>query len=112
MNIKDARIQAGVSRAEMSRQFDIPIRTLEDWEWGARVPPPYVEKMIVEKLLPPQNNYERIVKLSFDDMVAEIRSLISKKFPCDVICGGRCAVHTEKECEEKIKNWLKEKEQG
>lgn len=48
--IKTARIKAGLSRAEMSRQFEIPIRTLENWEAGTRVPPVWAEKLIVEKL--------------------------------------------------------------
>ena len=50
MSIKEAREQAGLSRAEMSRQFEIPIRTLEEWDAGRRTPPPYVEKLIIEKL--------------------------------------------------------------
>ena len=50
MSIKEAREQAGLSRAEMSRRFEIPVRTLEEWDAGRRTPPPYVEKLIVEKL--------------------------------------------------------------
>lgn len=50
MTIKEAREQAGLSRAEMSRLFEIPVRTLEGWDAGVRTPPPYVEKLIVEKL--------------------------------------------------------------
>lgn len=50
MNIKEAREEAGLSRAEMSRLFEIPVRTLEEWDSGRRTPPPYVEKLIVEKL--------------------------------------------------------------
>lgn len=50
MNIKEAREAAGLSRAEMSRRFEIPVRTLEEWDAGRRMPPPYVEKLIVEKL--------------------------------------------------------------
>ncbi len=50
MNIKEAREAAGLSRAEMSRIFEIPVRTLEEWDAGRRTPPPYVEKLIIEKL--------------------------------------------------------------
>lgn len=50
MNIKEAREEAGLSRAEMSRLFEIPVRTLEEWDAGRRTPPPYVEKLIIEKL--------------------------------------------------------------
>ena len=50
MTIKEAREQAGLSRAAMSRIFEIPVRTLEEWDAGRRTPPPYVEKLIIEKL--------------------------------------------------------------
>ena len=51
MTIKEAREQVGMSRAEMSRLFEIPLRTLENWDAGINTPPPYVENLIVEKLL-------------------------------------------------------------
>jgi DNA-binding transcriptional regulator YiaG len=53
--IKEARERIGMSRAEMSRQFEIPIRTLEDWDSGKNHTSPWVEKLILEKL-------ERIAK--------------------------------------------------
>lgn len=48
--IKEARMSIGMSRAEMHRVFEIPIRTLEDWDSGKRIPPVWVEKLILEKL--------------------------------------------------------------
>ena len=36
------RKMLGVSRAEFSRRYNIPIRTLEAWDAGDRVPPEYV----------------------------------------------------------------------
>ena len=51
MNIKEARQAAGLSQAKMSKLFDIPTRTIENWESGTRKPPAYVEKLIVEKLM-------------------------------------------------------------
>lgn len=50
MKIKEARIAAGLSRAEMSRLFEIPMRTLENWELGGSHPPIWAEKLIIEKL--------------------------------------------------------------
>lgn len=50
MTIQEAREKAGLSRAKMSRLFEIPVRTLEEWDAGRRTPPPYVEKLIIEKL--------------------------------------------------------------
>ncbi|MCD7774942.1 MAG: helix-turn-helix domain-containing protein [Clostridiales bacterium] len=51
MTIKEARTAAGLTRQEMSEMLVIPKRTIEDWEWGKRTPPPYVEKLVIEKLL-------------------------------------------------------------
>lgn len=48
--IRAARQEAGLSRAEMSRIFEIPLRTLENWEAGTRLPAHWAEKLIVEKL--------------------------------------------------------------
>lgn len=48
--IQEARSEAGLSRAEMSRKFEIPIRTLENWEAGKRMLPHWAEKLIIEKL--------------------------------------------------------------
>ena len=48
--IKKARMEIGLSRAEMSRMFEIPIRTLEDWESGKNIPAHWAEKLILEKL--------------------------------------------------------------
>lgn len=50
MKIKEARIAAGLTQKQMSDLFEIPLRTIESWESEVRTPPPYVEKLIVEKL--------------------------------------------------------------
>lgn len=50
MNLKEARTCAGMTQAEMSERFEIPKRTIENWETGKRKCPVYVEKLIVEKL--------------------------------------------------------------
>lgn len=42
-SLKDTR---EVSRAEFSRSFDIPIRTLENWDSGSREMPSYVKMLL------------------------------------------------------------------
>lgn len=48
MTITEMRTYLGLekekplSKAEFSRRYEIPVRTLEDWESGKRVPPKYV----------------------------------------------------------------------
>ena len=36
--IEERRKAAGMSRSELSRQSGVPLRTLEEWEAGRRVP--------------------------------------------------------------------------
>lgn len=50
MTIKEARKAAKLTQKQMSDLFEIPQRTIEDWDAGKRTPPPYVEKLIIEKL--------------------------------------------------------------
>ena len=49
-NLREARLAAGLTQAEMSRIFEIPVRTIENWEAGTRKPPAYVEKMLWREL--------------------------------------------------------------
>ena len=51
MTIKEARQVVGITQRKLSEILEIPLRTIENWEAGVRTPPPYVEKLIVEKLL-------------------------------------------------------------
>ncbi len=48
--IKEARIKAGLSQAKMSEIFEIPKRTIEEWDRGARKCPHWAELLILEKL--------------------------------------------------------------
>ena len=48
--IKQARLAAGLTQAELSRRFEIPLGTLAHWEKGARKPPAWAEKLLVEAI--------------------------------------------------------------
>lgn len=50
MDITEMRNYIGVSRAEFSRRYNIPIRTLESWEAGVRTPPEYVLQLLEESV--------------------------------------------------------------
>lgn len=45
-----ARKKAGLSQAQLSELFDIPKRTIENWEAGVNIPKEYTENIILEKL--------------------------------------------------------------
>ena len=48
--IKDARERLGISQEKFSKKYDIPKRTIEDWESGKSKPPRYVMNMLLEKV--------------------------------------------------------------
>lgn len=50
-SLREVREKYGYSRAMFSREFGIPIRTLENWESGERTPPNYVMTLIFYSLL-------------------------------------------------------------
>lgn len=46
--IKDARLAAGLTRAELSKKkYNIPIRTIENWDSGRRKPSEWLENLII-----------------------------------------------------------------
>lgn len=47
---KAARKDAGLTQEEMLAAMDIPRRTVQDWEKGIMTPPPYVQRLVLEKL--------------------------------------------------------------
>lgn len=49
--IEERRKAAGMSRSELSRQSDVPLRTLEEWEAGRRVPRDVYQLAKVSKAL-------------------------------------------------------------
>ena len=44
--IKEIRKKTGLSRAAFSKNYGIPIRTIEYWEWGKHTCPSYVVELL------------------------------------------------------------------
>lgn len=53
MQIKELREKTGLSQAKFAERYNIPKRTIENWESGKRTPPEYIESLL-EKVI----NYE------------------------------------------------------
>lgn len=45
--VKSLHERMGISKVELSRLTDIPLRTLEDWEAGRRTPALYTQRMVL-----------------------------------------------------------------
>ncbi len=50
MNFKDLRESSGMNMRQFGIYFGIPYRTIQDWEYGKRVPPEYVLNLMKYKL--------------------------------------------------------------
>ncbi|MEG2522287.1 MAG: helix-turn-helix transcriptional regulator [Anaerovoracaceae bacterium] len=48
--IKEARLEAGFSRAELHRLTGIPVRTIENWDSGTNKPPEWTERLVVNEI--------------------------------------------------------------
>ncbi len=48
--IKTARIQAGLTQKQLAEKYEIPVRTLQDWELGLHKCPVYVLKLLIDRL--------------------------------------------------------------
>lgn len=48
--LKAARAALGLSQAKLAEWSTVPRRTIEDWETGRRVPPDYVQRLVLEKI--------------------------------------------------------------
>lgn len=46
MTTLEIRALLGISRAEFSRRYGIPIRTLEEWDAGRHSPPEWVLRLL------------------------------------------------------------------
>ena len=48
--IRSLRESTGESRIKFAEHIGIPLRTIDDWENGRRVPPDYIPRMIAYQL--------------------------------------------------------------
>ena len=48
--LKEARLKSGLKQKDVADMFGIPLRTLQNWEAGARVAPDYVTERLFKAL--------------------------------------------------------------
>ena len=51
MTFKELRERSGMSRGQFAEYFDIPYRTVQNWELGLRECPEYLLKLMQYKLV-------------------------------------------------------------
>lgn len=50
MNIRDIRKQLGDTQSEFARRYNIPFRTIQNWEAGVRKPPKYILDLLYSRV--------------------------------------------------------------
>ena len=60
MSFKEIRKLSGMNLKEFSRYFEIPYRTIQNWEAGVNSCPEYLLKLIIYKL-----NIEKICDIEY-----------------------------------------------
>lgn len=81
--IKTARLAAGMTQAEMSEKYGIPLNTIKAWDCGRSYPQEWAEILLLEKL-----QEENIMKKKLESMYGDL-----DHFPTyDVITANGTAV--------------------
>lgn len=72
MTVEEMRKAVNMTKADFSKKYNIPYRTVQDWELGNRVPPEYVVELL-----------ERAVIQDFPDRIKayseKIKEMTDKK---------------------------------
>lgn len=63
MDIKKMRTQTGMTQKAFGEYFNIPVRTLQDWEAKKRTPPVYVAELIKYKIEKERLNMLKLTEL-------------------------------------------------
>lgn len=51
MNIRELRLQLGITQGEFAARYNIPFRTVQNWETGLRNPPEYITELLESRIM-------------------------------------------------------------
>lgn len=69
-----------MTQKEFSKYFNIPVRTLQDWEQERRTPPEYVVELIEYKLEKERLNMKKeIVNMSIDELMSLDNEILTEE---------------------------------
>lgn len=66
MNIKNLRAKLGVTQSEFAKRYNIPFRTLQNWETGTRKPPIYMTNLLEQRIKEDLINQKTIILPKYD----------------------------------------------
>ena len=50
MEVRELRRQLGATQSEFARRYNIPFRTVQNWETGIRKPPAYILELLEQRI--------------------------------------------------------------
>ena len=66
MNIREMRIKLGDTQSEFAARYNIPFRTIQNWETGMRKPPEYVIELLENRIRSDLTNRKAITLPEYD----------------------------------------------
>lgn len=60
MDIREMRMQLGDTQSEFARRYNIPFRTIQNWETGVRKPPEYIINLLEQRIKADLLNHKTI----------------------------------------------------
>lgn len=72
MNIREMRVWLGDTQSEFAIRYNIPFRTVQNWETGVRKPPEYVIKLLERQIQEDLINRKTITLPKYDPQKKEL----------------------------------------
>lgn len=66
MNIKEMRIELGETQSEFAARYNIPFRTIQNWESGVRKPPEYIMELLEQRIKTDLINRKTVILPKYD----------------------------------------------
>ncbi len=76
MTVKEMREKLGLTQQTFADRYNIPKRTIENWESGKRKAPPYVMELL-------QNAVEHYIPLTKDEVMSRPLTIVDLKYMID-----------------------------
>ena len=76
MTVKEMREKLGLTQELFAMRYNIPKRTIENWETGKRTPPPYVLEML-------ENAIKHYKPRTDEEVMSMPLTIVDLKYMCD-----------------------------
>ena len=72
MNIREMRMKLGDTQSEFAARYNIPFRTVQNWEAGVRTPPAYIVNLLEQQVKEDLINRKTVNLPKYDSKKADL----------------------------------------